>query len=203
MPYFATDQQDVVLEFMQKNAFITLVGFDGTFPVSTQVPVKVVKTGNDLSLIGHIMNKTDHHVAFKQNPNVLAIFTGPHAYVSASVYEQPAVASTWNYMTVQAKGIIRLMDQNETYEVIKEITNKYEHPERSPAAFHKMDEEYIQKNLKAISGFEIKILKLDHVFKLSQNHSPENQKRIINYLEQEEEAGAKQVAKEMKGKRIK
>ncbi|GAA4211630.1 FMN-binding negative transcriptional regulator [Pedobacter jeongneungensis] len=197
LPHFTVHNQDEVLEFMHQNNFVTLIGFDGEYPVATQVPVKTIIDGESIKLIGHIMTKTDHYKAFEQNPKVMAIFTGAHAYVSASVYETPAVASTWNYKTVQAKGTIRLMDSEETYQVIKELTNKYESPETSPAAFNKMDEDYIQKHLKAITGFEVLVNHIDHVFKMSQNHSVKNQESIVSNLEKSEDVLAQEVAKEM------
>jgi len=197
-PYFTTDNQEEILEFMHQNTFITLVGFDGEFPVATQVPVKTVIDGGVIKLIGHIMTKTDHCKAFEQNPNVLAIFTGAHAYISASVYENPQSASTWNYKTVQAKGTIRLLNSEETYQVIKDLTDKYEDPNSSPAAFNKMDDTYIQKHLKAITGFEILVINIEHVFKLSQNHSAVNKESIIKNLEKSGDVLAKEMAGEMK-----
>jgi len=200
LPYFTANNQEEILEFMHQNTFVTLVGFDGEFPVATQVPVKTLVDGEAVKLIGHIMTKTDHCKAFEQNPNVLAIFTGAHAYISASVYENPQSASTWNYKTVQAKGKIRLLNSQETYRVIKDLTDKYENPESSLAAFNKMDEAYIQKHLKAITGFEILVSTIDHVFKLSQNHPAGNKESIIKNLENSNEVLAREVAKEMKRK---
>jgi len=194
--YFKADNQADVLEFMRQNSFVTLVGFDGIFPVATQVPVKVVVTDESIKLVGHIMTKTDHCKAFKLHPNVMAIFTGAHAYISASVYEKPESASTWNYKTVQAKGVIRLLGADETYSIIRDITNHYEKTE-SPAAFHKMDDAYIQKHLSAIMGFEITVGHLDHVFKLSQNHSDHNQDSIIQNLQKSNDPLAHEVARDM------
>jgi len=198
LPYFTTDNQEEILDFMHNNTFVTLVGFDGAFPVATQIPVKTVINGDSIKLIGHIMTKTDHFNAFQKNKNVLAIFTGAHAYISASVYENPKSASTWNYKTVQAKGIIRLLNSEETYQVIKDLTDKYENPESSPAGFNKMGEDYIQKHLKAITGFEISVTNIDHVFKMSQNHSAANKENIVKNLQQSDDVLAKEVAKEMK-----
>ncbi|PWS27830.1 hypothetical protein DHW03_09645 [Pedobacter yonginense] len=198
LPKFTTENQDEILDFMQKNPFVTLVGFDGEFPVATQVPVETRLYGNTIKIIGHIMTNTDHCKAFEQNPNALVIFTGAHAYISASVYEEPAAASTWNYKTVQAKGLMRFLSAEETLQVVKDLTDQYENPHTSPAAFKKMDDEYIQKHLKAIKGFEILVSKFDHVFKLSQNHSIKNQESIIANLEQTDDVLAQQVAEEMR-----
>ncbi|RYG15344.1 MAG: hypothetical protein EOO07_15635 [Chitinophagaceae bacterium] len=82
--------------------------------------------------------------------------------------------------------------------MIKDLTDKYENPESSPAAFNKMDDAYIQKHLKAITGFEISVSNIDHVFKLSQNHPASNKESIIKNLEQSDDVLAGEVAKEMK-----
>jgi transcriptional regulator len=144
------------------------------------------------------MKKTDHCLAYEKNENVLALFTGAHSYISASVYEKPAVASTWNYKSVHAKGKIRLLGNEETRIIIRDLTDHYENPATSAAAFHKMDDAYIEKHLKAISGFEIVITDLDAIFKLSQNHSEGNRKAIVSDLENRRDPGSHDVASEMK-----
>lgn len=198
MPYYTSGDPEEILAFMQAHPFVTLIGSDGEFPVATQVPIKVTEDGDTLKLIGHVMTKTDHCKAFQKNPNVLTVFTGVHSYISAAVYEKPNVASTWNYKTVQASGVIKLLSTEETYEIIKDITDKYENPHTSPSAFHKMDEDYIRKNLKAITGFEITVVDLAHVFKMSQDHSQRNRESIVGDLQQKDDAASQQMANEMK-----
>lgn len=196
---FKAKDQTEVLEFMNKNPFITLIGYDGEFPVATQVPVQLSEDEDGhLLLLGHMMKNTDHYEALLKNPNALALFVGPHAYVSASVYTQPASASTWNYMTVHAKGTIKLLGPEGTYETIKNLTNQYEDPASSPAAFHHMDEAYIQKLLDAIAGFELTVVSLEHVFKLSQNHSHENREAIAANLSSNNDPDSIKIAGAMK-----
>ncbi|RZL46125.1 MAG: hypothetical protein EOP00_15950 [Pedobacter sp.] len=196
-PKFEEKDSNKVLAFMQAHAFITLIGYDGIYPVATQIPVQIYNVENGIRIVGHIMKKTDHHQAFTENENVLALFTGAHAYISAAVYEKPAVASTWNYSAVHAKGKIRLMDNDETRKVIEQLTNSYEAP-NSPAAFHKMDDDYIESNLKAIVGFEILVQEINNVFKLSQNHPHANREKIAENLSQSNDIGAIEVAQQMK-----
>jgi transcriptional regulator len=59
------------------------------------------------------MKGNDHHKAFLANPNVLVRFYGPHCYVSASWYTNPQQGSTWNYITVHAKGELNFLDDSE------------------------------------------------------------------------------------------
>lgn len=188
---------DKLIEFIEANPFAILIGSNQNFPSATQVPLQLQRDGASIKLIGHVMKKTDHHEAFVQNENVLALFHGAHTYVSASVYESPASASTWNYNSVQAKGKISLLGEEETRIIIRDLTDQYE-AEDSPAAFHRMSDEYINQHLKAIAGFEITVTNLEGVFKLSQNHSHGNRARIVKYLSQSDNLQAQEVARQMK-----
>lgn len=196
--HFSKAEQADVVAFMESNSFATIcgIGEDG-FPVATHVPVMIDIRENQLYLQAHIMRKQAHTIAFEQNEKVLAIFNGPHSYISAKHYEPQNTASTWNYSAVHASGIIRFLGDSELYTMLKKLTEKYEQDPSSPAQMKQMSEAYIQSNMKAIVAFEIKVTQLQHVFKWSQNKSVETQNKILATLENgtREE---KQAAEEMK-----
>ena len=194
--YFTERDEEIVFSFMQKNPFAIVTGILNGFPVATHIPLEIKRENDDLFFTGHIMKETDHYKAFLQNENVLVIFTGPHCYVSASWYVAKNVASTWNYMDVHAKGKIKFTDDEGTKKIIESLTNQYE-PYSSEAAFHKLPEEYVNRMLKAIIGFRIKIESLENVFKLSQNRDEVSRKQIIENLEKTNEYFAGEIAKEM------
>lgn len=194
--YYTERDERIVFEFMQKNPFAIVTGILNGLPVATHIPLEIKKENGDLFLMGHIMKETDHYKAFLQNENVLVIFTGPHCYVSASWYVTKNVASTWNYMDVHAKGKIKFTDDEGTKEIIENLTNRYE-PRGSEAAFHKLPPEYVNRMLKAIIGFYIKVESLENVFKLSQNRDEVTKKLIIENLKKANEYFAGEIAKEM------
>lgn len=179
--YFKEKEKAEIIAFMKENSFAIITGMGENFPVATQIPLEVEEKDGKLFLHGHIMKKTDHHLAFEKNNNVLVLFTGPHCYVSASWYNNPQTASTWNYMTVHAKGKIIFTDDDGTYEAVKSITNKYEGT-ATKAAFNNIPKEYVLPLIKAIVGFSIEIEKLENVFKLSQNKKHDEQLNIITQL---------------------
>jgi transcriptional regulator len=194
--HFTEADDQKVIAFMQENSFAMITGIGEKYPVATQIPLEVeVKEGN-IFLHGHIMRNTDHHKAFEKNKNVLAVFTGPHCYVSASWYTNPQTASTWNYMTVHAKGQLIFTDEEGTYNAIKAVTNKYEGLETA-AAFNKMPKEYVLPMLKAIIGFSIKVESVANVFKLSQNKTTKEQLNIIEQLKKRGDYNSITIAKEM------
>lgn len=194
LPYFKEQDEIGLLQFMRQHDFVVLCGTgnDGS-PVATQVPVLIRESEGKISLEGHIMRNTDHHKAFVQNENVLALFVGPHAYISSSWYENPQQASTWNYMTVHAKGKISFGDQQHLINILKETTDHYE---GNPDNFANLSEEYIHKLVGAIVSFKIEVTSLEHVFKLSQNKSEKDYQSIINHLSALNEMD-RMVAKEM------
>jgi transcriptional regulator len=196
--YFTEADSAKVIDFMKANSFAIITGMGEQYPVASHIPLTIdVKDNGKILLTGHLMKKTDHHLAFEKNEQVLVIFNGPHTYVSASWYSDPQVASTWNYMTVHAKGKIKFTDEEGTYQAIKNITNKYEGTD-SAASFDQLPKEYVMKHLQAIVGFSIEVESLDHVFKLSQNHSTENRKSIEDHLLARGDEHASAIAEEMK-----
>ncbi len=197
LPYFTEKDGDKIIAFMKENSFAIITGLTDQYPVATHIPLEIVVTDEGKMLLaGHLMKNTDHHKAFVKNENVLVIFNGPHCYVSASWYNNPQKASTWNYMTVHAKGKIIFTDEEGTFEAIKAVTNKYEGVETA-AAFNKMPKEYIMQMLKAIIGFTIEIESLDNVFKLSQNKTQQEQIHIIEQLKKRGDENSVKIADQM------
>ncbi|HLF45011.1 MAG TPA: FMN-binding negative transcriptional regulator [Chitinophagaceae bacterium] len=199
LPYYKENEKEVTFEFMRKHPFVFLSGADEqSNPVATQVPVFIDEREGKLFLTGHIMRQTDHHKAFEKNQNVLAVFTGPHTYVSATWYNNPQQASTWNYMSVHVKGIIRFGDGDELVAVLKRLTLHYENNnQQSTTVFDNLPSPYREGLMKAIVSFEIEVTGIDNVFKLSQDRDEKSYQNIIEKLEQQGGDG-KLIAEEMK-----
>ena len=196
LPHFSEENQDRVFDFMRKNSFVNIVGFDGQYPVATHVPVTVAREGAHFVLTGHMMRRTSHHKAMENNENVLVIFNGPHCYVSASWYVEKNVASTWNYIDVQAHGKIQFYDTETTKGIIENLTGQYESPD-SEAAFGRLPPEYVDRLVRAIVGFRVTVTAIENVFKLSQNRDKISRENIISQLLSQGDAGAHAIAAAM------
>lgn len=203
LPQFKEPDAQVILDFVKQHPFAMLIGVDASNkPVATQVPVFIDERDGQLFLTGHIQRKTDHHKAFEKNPNVLAIFAGAHTYVSASWYEDKQQASTWNYMSVHAKGELRFLTDEELYEVLKRTTHHFENNPHSPALVEKMSDEYVESNMKAIVAFEVEVKELNHVFKLSQNRDEKSYNNVVDELKKQD-GDAKEIAELMEQRKHK
>jgi transcriptional regulator len=198
IPHYKEDNIEILVEFMKQNSFATLAGVDRRGSIAlTHIPFLIEKENDRLILHGHVMKGTDHHKAFADNENVLAIFNGPHAYVSASWSENPQQASTWNYTAVHARGKLKFVDESSLLSILKKMTAFYENDKHSPSLVDRMSEEYLHQMMKAIIGFEIEVTSLENVFKLSQKKSEKDYRNIILQLEKKDEL-SRQVSELMK-----
>ncbi len=184
LSYFKEEDKEIVLQFAKDYPFAFLSGCDANNkPVATQVPFFIDERDGKLFLSGHMMKNTDHHKAFVHNNNVLAVFTGPHTYVSATWYDNPHQASTWNYMSVHVKGRIRFGGADELVAILKRLTLYYE--DNNPASttvFDNLPADYTGQLMKAIVSFEIEVEVIENVFKLSQNRNEKSYDTIIAEL---------------------
>jgi transcriptional regulator len=191
LPYHKEKNEQVIKEFVDNHPFAFVAGCDaGNKPVATQVPVFIEEKNGRKILRGHIMKNTDHHKAFMHNENVLVVFTGNHTYVSATWYSNPHTASTWNYMSVHAKGVIRFLDESALEDVLRKTSLHFENYNRQSATvFDNLPIEFKQKVMKAIVAFEIEVKEIDNVFKLSQDRDAESYCNIKEHLKQQGEDG--------------
>lgn len=186
LSHFKEPDHAVVIEFMKQHPFAMLIGNAEERSVATQIPLLFEERDGKMFLLGHMMRKQDHHTAFEKNPNVLVVFTGPHTYVSATWYKNPQQASTWNYMSVHARGAISFLDEKGLEEALRKLTMHYEHQNKdSTTVFDNLPTDYRSSLMKAIVAFEIEVSSIEHVFKLSQNHDEESYKHITEKLKAE------------------
>jgi len=202
MPEFTENNQQAVRDFIYQHPFVVLTGCNNNIPVATQVPVLIHEQDGKMVLRGHIMRKTDHHLAFETNPQVLVLFTGPQCYVSASWYSQRNIGSTWNYMTVHGRGTIQYKDEAHCLQLLTDLTHKYEDPQKNPELLEYMSmESYVKPMMKAIVSFEIMLESITPIFKLSQNRDDESHAKIVEELKNRGDYNSMEIAKEMMKRR--
>ncbi len=198
LPYHKEQDPQAIKAFVDQYPFAFLAGCDSeNKPVATQVPIFIEEKAGKKILRGHIMRNTDHHRAFLHNENVLVVFTGHHTYVSATWYSNPHIASTWNYMSVHVKGIIRFLDDAALEDVLRKTTLHFEnYNHQSSTIFDNLPVEFKQKVMHAIVAFEVEVLEMDNVFKLSQDRDAKSYENVIEKLKEQGEDG-QAIAAEM------
>ena len=183
-PYYKENDYQIIFDFMQKYPFAFLSGCDESgSPVATQVPMLIEERDGAIIISGHIMRQTDHYKAFEKRPEVLAVFTGPNSYVSSTWYSDKDKGSTWNYMSVHARGKIKFLQEDNLVNLMKKFTIHFEENNvASTAIFDNLSAAYKMPLLNYIGGFEIEVEKLETVFKLSQDRDEKSYLNIIKKL---------------------
>jgi transcriptional regulator len=116
-----------------------------------------------------------------ENHQVMAIFSGPHAYISPTWYAKPPNVPTWNYTAVHAYGEVQLLNKPELLNSLTELTKTFE-----PSLLLKTDTmpaSYIDKLLAGIVGFKIEVTRWHAQMKLGQHRSELDQIQIYNELQ--------------------
>jgi transcriptional regulator len=198
LPYHKERDRQVIEEFVRDHPFAFLTGCAPQgIPVVTQVPIFMEERNERILLRGHLMKGTDHHQAFTQNDNVLAVFTGSQVYVSGSWYRDPRLPSTWNYMSVHARGTIRFLGEDALKQVLRETSLHFEgQDDASPTIYDNLPTRLKDRLIKAIVAFEVEVTDLDTVFKLSQDRDHESYLNIIEKLKRRGDNG-REIATEM------
>ncbi|BCB05464.1 FMN-binding negative transcriptional regulator [Bacillus sp. KH172YL63] len=188
---FIIDDQETLHTIIEENSFATLFTQHNGKPHATHLPLYLDREAN--ILYGHFARANPQWKDCTEG-EALAVFHGPHAYISPSWYETDQTVPTWNYVAVHVYGKIELIrDDSENIEALSALVGKYEGPD-SPYSFGEVDPKVSSGLRKGIVGFKMPISSMEGKAKLSQNHSPERQKRVIEQLEKRTDENSLAIA---------
>jgi transcriptional regulator len=168
---------------MEHHSFATLISCCANEPLASHLPLLLDRSaGANGRLIGH-MARPNAQGESAAGQRVLAIFHGPHAYISPSWYEAQNVVPTWNYVSVHAYGVLRLVDDHERLlEMLQRTVELYESTMPQPWSMQSPEADFLEKLLGGIVGFEIDIERLEGKWKLNQNHPAERREKVVRGL---------------------
>lgn len=197
-PSFAETDRETLHEVIEQHSFATLVSQAADEPVASHLPLLLDRDhGPHGRLVGH-MAKANPQWREAADKQVLAIFHGPHAYISPAWYEAANVVPTWNYVAVHAYGVLRLDDnRSRRLEIVRRYVDVYEAAREQPWSLDDAPSDFVDGLLDAIVGFTIDIDRLEGKRKLNQNHDKERQRRVVRALQQAGSDNNRQIARLM------
>jgi transcriptional regulator len=137
--------------------------------------------------------------ATAQADEVLALFHGPHAYISPRWYATGPSVPTWNYVDVHAYGTVRLIEESAWLRrFLHRLSERHEAGNPTPWQVQDLPEAYLQGMLKGIIGLDITVTRLEGKYKLSQNRPAADRPGVIAALEAKSDADAHAVARLMR-----
>jgi transcriptional regulator len=179
--------------FIEANSFAVLFSWGGE-PFASHLPLLLERTPAPRGrLLGHVA-RANPQWRTADGQRVLAVFSGPHAYVSPSWYEEPDVVPTWNYVAVHATGVFRAVDEpGAARALVGRMVDFYERGRERPWEF-RGSPGYLERMLRGIVAFEIDVERIEGKWKLSQNHPPARRARVIRGLRGQDDPDARAVA---------
>ncbi len=179
-----SDRKTLAL-LMREYSFATLITQVDGQPFASHLPLVFASTGGAHGTIsGHMARANPQWRHFAADCEALAIFQGPHVYVSPSWYVGERNVPTWNYATVHAYGTPRLIEDSATLRRhMAELVDNYESARPQPWSIDRLPVNYVDGMLKGIVGFEMPITTLQGKFKLSQNRVEEDRRGVVTALE--------------------
>jgi transcriptional regulator len=191
---FRGTDRERISALIEERGFATLLTVIDGQPFATHLPLLyAAREGRHGTLYGHVARPNPQAATFDGATPALAIFHGPHAYVSPTWYATPGVP-TWNYAAVHVRGVARRIDDAaRTLDLLERLVAKYDPPVADPdgPSPHAID---WTKMLPGIVGFEIEVESIEAKFKLSQNRPAADRQRVLARLGQTDSADAQEIA---------
>jgi transcriptional regulator len=191
--HFAERDPAALHAFVRARPFALLTSArPGEPPVASHIPLLLdEKTGERGVLIGHVARANGHWRHFDGETRALAVFQGPHAYVSARWYPSARQVPTWNYIAVHATGRPRVIaDPARTFGLLRDLMGENERalPDaartvgKGPRELADIPFAHLDRLLRGIVAFELPIETLEGKHKLSQNKKPADRRLLVQGL---------------------
>jgi transcriptional regulator len=191
-----TDKNEI-FDIIENNSFAILITNSQSNLKATHIPMLLDRNEGELgTLTGHIAAANDQLSNYEYE--ALAIFQGVHKYISSSWYETNQSVPTWNYVSAHAYGLIEIKNEFEDkLEIVSRLVEFYE-AEDSSYKVSSLDKNYLSGQLKGITAFSIRITRLEGKKMLSQNHSEQRQRLVIENLDAMCDDNAREISAMMK-----
>jgi transcriptional regulator len=177
---FSVEDRNWALELIRRYPFGLLVSCGDGDPQTTHLPMYAAQRDGQVSVWGHVARANPQAQAIVTGSRATAIFSGPHAFVSAAWYEKPyATVPTWNYTAVYAAGTLCERDPRP---VVDALAARFEGEEKEAWSSRRLDDAYLESQLRAIVAFELRVDRLIAKAKLSQNRTEADRRRVIGRL---------------------
>src|SRR5262245_43189217 len=192
--HFAESDPTTLHDFIEQHSFGVLVSQVDGLPFASHLPFLLDRAaGPHGRLIGH-MARANPQWRQAGGQTVLAVFSGPHAYISPSWYEAEQVVPTWNYVAVHASGPLQLVDEpGAVLDIVRQSVRVYEQSMPCPWSLDETGP-FVERRLPQIVGFRIDIEKLEGKWKLNQNHPVERRQKVVRALRRQDDENARAVA---------
>src|SRR4051812_43735117 len=193
---FGVSDRGILDAFIRRYAFATLVTSSSGGLIASHIPIMLRRNEGSGSLIGHVARANDHWRELGGSQDSLAIFHGPHAYVSPTWYATSPAVPTWNYAVVHVYGKPAASEDCDfTKAALADLVEQYESTRSIPWRTEDLAPDVFDKLASAIVAFAMPVERTEGKFKLGQNRSREDRGGMLAGPEREGTSDAELLAR--------
>jgi transcriptional regulator len=180
------EDRELLHDFMDEHPFVELVTSSPTLRI-THIPVLLDRAAGGYGrIVGHISRQNPQNQAFDGLHTAVAVFRGPHGYISPTWFAKKDVVPTWNFAVVHASGRPEAVtDKSRLHDMLARLIDSFEKYQGSGYDFSKLPEAYVSSLMEGIVGFEMPVDSLEGKFKVGQSWSDADKEAALNHLRQE------------------
>ena len=168
---------------VRRYPFALLITSGSLGMLATSVPILPETDGAQDRMIGHMARRNPQAGAMTAGQSALAIFCGPHAYISASWYRERPTVPTWNYVSAHVRGTLEPIDDpGQQLAVLRRTAAVVEGASDSSWTLEDAPPGRVDFLLPMIRSFRLTVERIEGVTKLSQTHPPGDRRRVIQRL---------------------
>ncbi|WP_129779879.1 FMN-binding negative transcriptional regulator [Peristeroidobacter soli] len=183
---------------VRKYPFAHLITATGEETYATPTPIFFETDDTVTTLIGHMTRINPQAQTLQTGQQVLAVFPGPHTYISASWYKTLLTVPTWDYVSAQIRGRLEIIDDDEgQIKVLRRVAEVLERDNEHPWTLEQAPPGKVAQLLPRIRSFRIRVERIEGVTKLNQSHPLSDRMLIIQQLLARQDSDSREIARLM------
>jgi transcriptional regulator len=187
-PHHREDRLEIQHALIRAHPLGTLVTLGSGGLVANALPFVLDAAAGSLGTLKvHLARANSQWRDFDPAVEALVVFQGVEGYITPSWYptkrETGKVVPTWNYVVVQARGPMRIVeDRAWLAEQIAALTAAHEAGRAAPWSVDDAPPPFVEAQLKGIVGIEIPIGRIEGKWKMSQNRPEADRAGVVKGL---------------------
>lgn len=193
-PYAVADPAAIVREY--PFGLLVTGASDGIH--ATSIPMYFETDDTCDALVGHMARRNSHASSLRSGQTALAVFLGPHAYISSTWYRAKPEVPTWNFVAAHVRGTLHPIDDAESQlEVLRRTVAVMERESEKPWTLEQAPKGRVESLLPLIRSFRLTIQRIEGVKRLSQKHPPSDRLQVIRHLLSRGDGNSAEIARMM------
>jgi transcriptional regulator len=195
---FRIDDPKQVLSIVRQHSFAVLVAEGANGLEANHLPL-IVESEDPIVIAGHMSRANTQWRAFDGSREAIAVFSGPHTFISPIWYESRPNVPTWNYVAVHLHGKPVLIEgAEETLEHLHKVLSAFD-PGLAEAQPESVAPDYLRKMLGGLVAFRMEVTRVEAKAKLNQNKLEPDRLAVKERLSKSDDPVLLEMSRMMRG----